>query len=202
MELPMRKIILICCLATLFTTFSLAQNYTIEKKFWNLVLTEMASTNNNQFTYKISGDTIINNLSYQKLEYTSNGSQPNWLPTQILLRKEDSKVFKYSTKQDLLLYDFTNSSDSNNYVEAQLPLNSVNVFPNPTNSLLTIEPRLPIEQKIRYKIINTSGQQVVESFERDAQQFTINISGLKKGLYFLEIQTDNGAKLTKKIERY
>ena len=202
MELPMRKIILICCIATLFTTFSLAQNHRTEKKFWNLVLTEMASTNNNQFTYKISGDTVINNLSYQKLEYTTNGSQPNWLPTQILLRKEDAKVFKYSTKQDLLLYDFTHSSDSNNYMESRLPANSVNIFPNPTNSLLTIEPRLPIEQKIRYKIINTSGQQVVESFERDAQQFTINISGLKKGFYFLEIQTDNGAKLTKKIERY
>ena len=76
------------------------------------------------------------------------------------------------------------------------------VYPNPTNGLLTIEPNFPKGKKLRYKISNTLGQQVVESFERGVGKFTINISGLKKGFYFLEIQSENGEQITQKIERH
>ncbi len=81
-----------------------------------------------------------------------------------------------------------------------LPADSFNIYPNPTHGLITIEPPLH-KENFRYKLFNAAGQQVVESFEREATKFTLNIGGLKPGIYFLEIQSANGGKITKKIER-
>ena len=79
--------------------------------------------------------------------------------------------------------------------------NQVAVYPNPTNGFLNIKPTFQTTDKLRYKIYNTLGQQVTESFERDASPFTINIGGLKKGIYYLEILKKDGIKIIKKIEK-
>lgn len=88
-----------------------------------------------------------------------------------------------------------------NTQQIDLPENFVSVYPNPTNSLLNIEPKFSTEDKLRYKIYNTLGQQVTESFERPGSAFTINISGLKKGIYILEVSKRDGGKILKKIEK-
>lgn len=66
------------------------------------------------------------------------------------------------------------------------PETAINIFPNPVSDIVTIEiPSSTILQKV--SLYNTIGQ---KSFE--ANQNSINISSLSKGVYVIELQTSEG----------
>lgn len=85
------------------------------------------------------------------------------------------------------VFDISNLLSSNSFV-----LENFNIYPNPTTDILNIELKenLSLEKVLIY---NISGQLVKETSER-----TINVAGFVKGIYNVEVLTNQG-KATKKI---
>ncbi|MCR5658426.1 MAG: C10 family peptidase [Bacteroidales bacterium] len=71
------------------------------------------------------------------------------------------------------------------------PENAVKVWPNPTHSLLHIAAEAPYQVEIH----NLLGQPIKEA--RNAE--TINLEGLKRGIYFLIVSDMNGRKTVTKV---
>lgn len=85
------------------------------------------------------------------------------------------------------VYDISGILSSDTFV-----LENFNIYPNPTTDILNIELKenLSLEKVLIY---NTSGQLIKETTEK-----TINVSGFAKGIYNVQVLTDQG-KATKKI---
>lgn len=71
--------------------------------------------------------------------------------------------------------------------------NQINIYPNPVNDILKIESK---EQLLGIRLFDNLGRTQKTNIENDNQ---INISSLKSGLYYLQIETMNGRKETHKI---
>jgi hypothetical protein len=106
--------------------------------------------------------------------------QPTWHPV-IFLRK-------------YLLSSLTTSIGSNKALEER----KINIFPNPTSSFITININggQPIEEAIIY---NHLGQKALEAVPVNN---TVDVSGLKKGMYFIEVATKEWRGRTKLIIKY
>jgi len=85
------------------------------------------------------------------------------------------------------IYDLTNILSSDTFV-----LENFNIYPNPTTDILNIELKenLTLEKVLIY---NTTGQLVKETAENK-----INVSGFAKGIYNVQVLTNQG-KATKKV---
>lgn len=111
----MKKLILISA-SFIFSVMAFCQNYyplVQENNEWNVlqVIFEGGNPWDTTFftqTYKISGDTIINELAYKKV-YKSEEEMPvNW-EYEGSIREEDEKVWYIShfNNEEILIYDFT-----------------------------------------------------------------------------------------------
>lgn len=106
---------------------------------------------------------------------------------------ENDIVANYDTKRKgsgsgyVQVYDLTSILSSDSFV-----LENFNVYPNPTTDILNIEldKSLTLEKVIIY---NTNGQLVKETSEK-----TIDLSQFAKGIYNVQVLTNQG-KATKKI---
>jgi len=87
----------------------------------------------------------------------------------------------------IMVFDIQGILSSNTFV-----LENFNIYPNPTTDILNIELKenLTLEKVLIY---NTNGQLVKETAEK-----TINVSGFAKGIYNVQVLTNQG-KATKKI---
>ncbi len=94
---------------------------------------------------------------------------------------------KGGTVGSVQVYDISGILSSDTFV-----LENFNIYPNPTTDVLNIELKesLTLEKVLIY---NTSGQLVKETSEK-----TINVSGLAKGIYNVQVLTNHG-KATKKV---
>ncbi len=72
---------------------------------------------------------------------------------------------------------------------------TLNVYPNPANSNVTITSSASID---RIEISNILGQKVYEDATIGANQATINVSGLQNGAYFVRVYGDN-CMMTRKL---
>lgn len=73
----------------------------------------------------------------------------------------------------------------------------IEVFPNPTNDILNIKTQSTDLKK--YELVDLTGRTIV-SVKDNLPQYSLNISHLKKGVYFLNILDDKtGSKTVKKI---
>lgn len=79
-------------------------------------------------------------------------------------------------------------NDPVNVSELQSPI-FVSVYPNPTMGILTLSSDSKIE---RASIKNTSGQEILVTTEK-----TINLTSFPSGVYFLNVQTDQGTVVKK-----
>ena len=73
--------------------------------------------------------------------------------------------------------------------------NSFRVYPNPIKDILTIQSELSSETKIT--IIDVNGR-IVKQVSSNTSLTSINVSELNLGIYFVNIETDQG-KITKKV---
>jgi FtsP/CotA-like multicopper oxidase with cupredoxin domain len=62
------------------------------------------------------------------------------------------------------------------------------VFPNPSNHYLRLELKNGFQEKIMWKIESLDGKVSMEGIEDQKDNFEINISGLPKGLYVLQVK--------------
>jgi PKD repeat protein/photosystem II stability/assembly factor-like uncharacterized protein len=76
----------------------------------------------------------------------------------------------------------------------------ISVYPNPGNDNISVEVKGNFQKEIEIKTLNTLGQAVItQKFRPDNKNiFTINISGLDQGVYFLHVTSD-GKSFNKKI---
>jgi len=72
-------------------------------------------------------------------------------------------------------------------------LNSLTIFPNPTNGIINIENNNSIVKDV--KVYNTLGQQIEIFFDGN----TVDISQASRGTYILEFRDELGASSTMKV---
>ena len=70
---------------------------------------------------------------------------------------------------------------------------NISIYPNPVNDILNI--KLKDNQKISFVITDINGREIISKTSNDNN---INVSNLKKGIYFVKITNDNSS-ITKKI---
>ena len=75
---------------------------------------------------------------------------------------------------------------------------SLNVYPNPTNSVLTVQSD---DQLIRISILNGLGQELLQFDSIDTMPFTINLTSLPDGVYFVNLKSDSGTVVQKIVKR-
>jgi hypothetical protein len=77
-------------------------------------------------------------------------------------------------------------------------LNSMNVFPNPSNGQFTISNTINTD-KMDVTIINTLGQTIMIETAKNTNQLSFDLSKMSKGIYYAKVTTNEGTKLFKLI---
>jgi hypothetical protein len=77
-------------------------------------------------------------------------------------------------------------------------MSDIELFPNPTNNTLTINSTTEVTG---YKILNLKGQNVKKETVKKTN-YTIDVGGLPKGVYYMELEFTNGAHQVKKFVVY
>ncbi|KFC22002.1 T9SS type A sorting domain-containing protein [Epilithonimonas lactis] len=164
-----------------------------------------ATENNNKINFSWSGasddKTLENSLQYELTVGSEAGKSDiakyivttkSWyldkanLPSKIFWSvKAIDASKKYSDKSQEKEFSVLEVSDSKN--------EAVSIYPNPVKDVLNVKTASKIKT---HKVYNLSGQVVSSKLISDK---TIDFSRLEKGIYVLEIQLENGKKLTQKI---
>ena len=88
-------------------------------------------------------------------------------------------------EQNLSTNEFENFSDK------------ILVFPNPTNNFITIENEENSSEYFKYKIFDLMGRPIIGGNSKFNEE--INVESLTIGNYIIQLETENGQKLTKKL---
>lgn len=75
----------------------------------------------------------------------------------------------------------------------------INIYPNPTNGNFTINSNFPDVEKIELTITNCIGQIVDNKKYKYSSQLNVDLSEKQKGIYFIEVKTDNQTSFREKI---
>ena len=73
------------------------------------------------------------------------------------------------------------------------------IYPNPTNSLVTISLQNSTENINSITIINILGKKVKEIANTTSSEINVDVSNLSKGIYLVEITTESNLKTIKKL---
>ena len=73
----------------------------------------------------------------------------------------------------------------------------INVYPNPTNNFITIQNLDNVIGNFEYKILDFTGKIITKNYSKFNEQ--ISIESLTSGNYIIQIETENGQKLIKKL---
>ena len=76
---------------------------------------------------------------------------------------------------------------------------NVFLYPNPANNTIQISLQNTVETFDRISIIDVLGKNILALKPSTSNQLTIDVNDLSKGIYFVEIITQNGFKQTKKL---
>lgn len=82
-------------------------------------------------------------------------------------------------------------------VKEVLKSTDFNVYPNPSKSIVNVVANIEGVQTINYELMDVLGKQVIQN-EHTGSQFSVNVSDLKPGVYFLRLQV-NESIVVKKI---
>jgi hypothetical protein len=80
-----------------------------------------------------------------------------------------------------------------------ITLTNIYVYPNPTQGVLMIENKSAAEKIMQIQILDISGNTVNEMQVQNGNVTTINIGEEAKGIYFLNIRSQSGRELHKKV---
>ena len=77
----------------------------------------------------------------------------------------------------------------------QIQIDNLNIYPNPSRDIFNIEFSSSFTQNLQVRIINSIGEVIfIDKLERYIGEYTkqIHLTNNAKGIYFLEIETNNG----------
>ncbi len=85
-------------------------------------------------------------------------------------------------------------------IDEALAVNDVLVFPNPATDVINIIKGKSMSVRA-FQLINFLGEKIIESDELDSSfnSYQIGVSALSKGIYFLNIEIENGQPFTVKV---
>jgi len=78
--------------------------------------------------------------------------------------------------------------------------NNINIFPNPATSTINIEFDTSTQSKKTISLFDTNGK-MVQSFETQNKSYTMNISELPTGVYFLNVRDEHNVIVRKMLKR-
>ena len=78
--------------------------------------------------------------------------------------------------------------------------NDFALYPNPAKSSITISSTIIGTVKVNYEIVDVLGKVVVQSENTGSDKFSINISDLNSGIYFLRLQVNNSIVVKKFVK--
>jgi len=158
-----------------FFDYTLSQFYLYEiGTNYGLTLCSPTYPENNTFTDLYINDFYLNNLPGSfSYEHIINGSNETLIITNAIGNQAVYGNFTLSTEE------FTNSLFS--------------IYPNPVKEFINIE--LPNNDKIlQVYVYNLLGKKILTTTEN-----RINLSKYENGIYFVQILTENGSRITKRI---
>jgi len=158
------------------------------------------------YNFQIPNNTFadIDTVAGDHLNYTAtladNSSLPNWL-----IFNENTHTFVASPTIDnvgtisvkVTVTDLSNQSASDEFnitVNQEVNINNlinseIKIYPNPTSENLNID--LTNYKNVNLEIVNTLGQIIFTEKNISNELKNINLSNFAKGIYFINIQTDN-----------
>ena len=78
--------------------------------------------------------------------------------------------------------------------------NDFALFPNPAKSLITVSSTINGTVKTNYEIVDVLGKVVMQNENTGSDKFSINISDLNSGIYFLRLQVNNSVVVKKFVK--
>lgn len=116
--------------------------------------------------------------------------------------KENLKVYLVIWKKEHGKFNFINASLAENHTE----VTDIVVFPNPAKETLQVALIGGPGQAVRLSLFNISGKQVLGpvnwSLVQGSNQRTIDVSGLRAGMYILRMVTERGYSKSLKVMLY
>jgi len=112
-----------------------------------------------------------------------------------------SQVYSIELNLETMSYSALHSSTTTGIQDIE-NITSVNIFPNPVGETMNIAFSSDNNQSIILNVMNAMGQMVYsESYSVSASQnqITVNTASLEKGIYFLQMKSDNGSVATHKF---
>lgn len=123
-------------------------------------------------------------------------------PDSIIVRFNFFSGNNNNTNQDGWMIDditVTETSGIGAVQNSALTENNFNVYPNPTNDLITIFSNSTNYGSI-VKVLNSQGLEIHKSvLEETSNTFSFNLAGKEKGIYFIQLIDKQGQVLTQKI---
>lgn len=135
--------------------------------------------------------------------YTSLALDLSQLATTNGLSLTSNFIVRFQQMDD---HEFNNSTDQDGYyldnvcvngilgVQALKVENKFSVSPNPVKNMLTVNVQKQTDSPTTISIINILGDKVLET-TTSSQQNVIDVSKLKRGIYFLKIENRNGSSV-------
>lgn len=111
------------------------------------------------------------------------------------IKKESKFLAKIVSCESIVTKTSDDSSSYDN--EYNLESKDISIYPNPTNSIFTVESK---NQKIvGVEIYSIDGKLIYNNSLNKTERFELDISNYSKGIYILNIQTDKGEKVSRKL---
>jgi len=145
------------------------------------------------------------NNQYQIIEKSSDGAS-NWSEVDRIESRGDSKTARSYEVMDMDPYTMTyyriKSVDFDGYteyskvisLERKATTGKLNVFPNPTTDIITIETAIATSGNVTFTLVDLQGRIVsTETINSDAGAVSqsISLDGLSTGMYMLTVSTNN-----------
>ena len=91
-----------------------------------------------------------------------------------------------------------------NEINSRFVDNISDIYPNPVSNTLNIDVEMKEASRLEFNIISLTGQYMQKrNFELyQSESIDLNTSGLKAGLYLLEIITEDDFKISKRFVKY
>lgn len=145
----------------------------------------------------LSGVFSVNFILHDDMMVSFSGTDINVISNTELTVNVDipaeQTIGLYDVKVNALKLENAFTVDIASAVEEDLLSNAVQIYPNPSSAIVTLE----LPEKSSYKIMNVSGQ-ILATHEETSVFEQIDISGYKTGIYFVQVIHGNNS-VTKRI---
>jgi len=136
-------------------------------------------------------------FNHERFELLRSTDNINFYVIKTIFSSGNSNTIKKYTHTDMVMqssvayykliqYDFDGKSETFDILKVKLNQSSVNIYPNPVTSVLTIDQQNS-ESTSDIKLYNSQGL-LINTYKRNPDNITrVNTSDFAKGFYFLEV---------------